>query len=174
MASSSGHNRLFEHDSRPLISTQSASSDRVESPSQDHSPNLRDLGSSNSGHVHNTHLPQFMSRIPELQALAIDALSQDWQGQSMYMFPPFPLLKKVIQKLCVTQEGEIILIVPGSHQSRGSHTYSYCVWTILASFYTTQIYSHNRDSSRTESRTICTHGGSHAALPSIRLFRGGL
>ena len=59
------------------------------------------MGTSNSGHVatlHNAHLSQFMSQIPEPQALVIDALSQDWQGRSMYMFPPFPLLNKVIQK----------------------------------------------------------------------------
>ena len=33
-----------------------------------------------------------MSPVLESRALAIDALSQDWQGRSMYMFPPFPLL----------------------------------------------------------------------------------
>ena len=62
--------------------------------------------------VHNTHLPQFMSPVPEPRALAIDALSQDWQARSMYMFPPFPLLNKVIQKLRTTQTGEVILIAP--------------------------------------------------------------
>ena len=62
--------------------------------------------------VHNMHLPQFMSPVPELRALAIDALSQDWQGRLMYMFPPFPLISKVIQKLNTTQEGEVILIAP--------------------------------------------------------------
>ena len=30
--------------------------------------------------VHNMHLPQFMSPVLESQALAIDALSQNWQG----------------------------------------------------------------------------------------------
>ena len=49
--------------------------------------------------VSNSHLPRFMSPIPEPRALAVDALSQDWQGRSMYMFYPFPLLSKVIQKL---------------------------------------------------------------------------
>ena len=48
---------------------------------------------------HNTHLLQFMSPIPEPQALAVDALPQPWQGRSMYMFPPFPLHNEVIQKL---------------------------------------------------------------------------
>ena len=62
--------------------------------------------------VHNTHLPQFMSPGQEPLVLAIDTLSQDWQGRSMYMFPPFPLLNKVIQKLRTTQTGEVILIAP--------------------------------------------------------------
>ena len=62
--------------------------------------------------VHNTLLLQFISPIPEPLALAVDALSQDWQGRSMYTFPPFPLLNKVIQKLRATQEAEVILVAP--------------------------------------------------------------
>ena len=38
----------------------------------------------------NSHLPRFVSPILEPRALAVDALSQDWQGRSMYMFPPVP------------------------------------------------------------------------------------
>ena len=56
-----------------------ANNDRVESPSRDHSLNLRDLGAATVdmfATVYNTPLPQFMSPIPELQALAIHALSQ--------------------------------------------------------------------------------------------------
>ena len=53
-----------------------------------------------------------MSPIPEPRALAVDALSQDWEGRSMYMFPPFPLLNKVIQKLRSTQVAEVILVAP--------------------------------------------------------------
>ena len=60
--------------------------------------------------THNTRLLQFMSAIQEPQALALVALSQDWQGRSVYMFPPFPLLNKVIQKLRATQAAEVILI----------------------------------------------------------------
>ena len=40
--------------------------------------------------VSNSHLRRFMSPVLEPQTLAVDALSQDWQGRSMYMFPPFP------------------------------------------------------------------------------------
>ena len=60
----------------------------------------------------NSHLPRFMSPIPEPRALAVDALSQDWQGRSMYMFPPFPLINKVMQKLRSTQVAEVILVAP--------------------------------------------------------------
>ena len=60
--------------------------------------------------VSNSHLPRFMSLIPDPRAIAVDALSQDWQGRSMYIFPPFPLLNKVIQKLRATQKAEVILI----------------------------------------------------------------
>ena len=62
--------------------------------------------------VSNSHLHRFMSPIPETRALAVGALSQDWQGRSMYMFPPFPLLNKVIQRLRSTQTAEVILIAP--------------------------------------------------------------
>ena len=60
--------------------------------------------------IHNMHLPQFISSVPKPRALAIDALSQDWLGRSMYMFPPFSLLSEVIQKLRTTQEFEVILM----------------------------------------------------------------
>ena len=71
--------------------------------------------------VHNMHLPYYMSPVPEPQALTIDAASQDWQGWSMYMFPPFPLLSQVIQKPRTTQEGKVILIAPGVHHYCGFH-----------------------------------------------------
>ena len=62
--------------------------------------------------VHNIRLLQFMSLILEPLALAVGALSQDWQGRSLYMFPPFPLINKVIQKLLAIQEEKVIPIVP--------------------------------------------------------------
>ena len=60
----------------------------------------------------NSHLPRFMSPVPEPRALAVDSLSQDWQGRSMYMFSPFPLLNRVMQKLRSTQAAEVILVAP--------------------------------------------------------------
>ena len=115
----------------------------------------------------NSHLPWFMSPIPEPRALAVDALSQDWQGMSMYMFPPFPLLNKAIQKLWSTQAAEVILIAPWwPKQSWFPHLLRLCVDHNPCSFPTVEIFcpSRIRSMSRTESRTICTHGGSHATL----------
>ena len=39
--------------------------------------------------VHNTHLPKFMALVLEPRALAIDALSQDWQGGQCTCFHRF-------------------------------------------------------------------------------------
>ena len=77
--------------------------------------------------VSNSHLPRFMSPVPEPRALAVDALSQDWQGMSMYMFPPFPL------KLRSTQAAEVILIAPWwPKQSWFPHLLRLCVEHPLA------------------------------------------
>ena len=116
--------------------------------------------------VLNSHLSRFMSPILELRALAADALSQDWQGRSMYMFPPFSLLK-VIQKLRSTQAAEVILVPPWWPKQSwfSTPTLSLC-GSPLCAFPTVEIFcpSRIRSMSRTESHTICTHGGSHATL----------
>ena len=58
------------------------------------------------------------------------ALSQDWQGRSIYIFPPFPMLNKVIQKLRTIQTGEVILIAPWwPSQPWFSHLLLLRVWT---------------------------------------------
>ena len=76
----------------------------------------------------NSHLPRFMSPVPEPRALAVDALSQDWQRRSMYMFPPFPLLSKVMQKLRSTQVAEVVLVAPWwPSQSWFPHLLRLCV-----------------------------------------------
>ena len=76
----------------------------------------------------NSHLPRFMSPVLEPRALAVDALSQDWQGRSIYMFPPFPLLSKVLQKLRLTQVAEVILVAPWwPSQSWFPHLLRLCV-----------------------------------------------
>ena len=104
MATNLGHSHsgqtisgLSKRDSGPPILAEPAHNNRVESPPRKSEPDLRDLGTLSMDMfdtVHNTHLPQFMSPILEPRALGIDALSQDWQGRSMFMFPLFPCLAK--------------------------------------------------------------------------------
>ena len=89
------HSGLPQYNSRPVISAEPAYHNRVESPPRISESNIQAVGDSSSEHVchsHNTCLRQFMSQVPEPRAVAIDALSQDWQGRSMYMFPLFPLM----------------------------------------------------------------------------------
>ena len=129
------YSRLSERDSRPPISSESANIDRVVPASRD-SEIFRIWGTPEVDMfptVSNSHLPRFMSPIPEPRALAVDALSQDWQGRSMYMFPRFPLLNKVIQKLQSTQAAEVVLIAPWwPSQSWFPHLLRLCVEHPLA------------------------------------------
>ena len=109
------HSRLPERDSRPPISSESANTDRVVPTPRDRETHLQVWGTPEVdmfATLSNSHLPRFMSPVPEPRALAVDALSQDWQGRSVYMFPPFPLLSKVVQKLRSTQVAEVILVAP--------------------------------------------------------------
>ena len=118
--------------------------------------------------VHNTHLSQFMSPILEPQALPIDALSQDCQGRLMYMFPPFPLLSKVIQNLRTIQKGEVILIPPWwPSQLWFPHLLHLCVDQPLFFTYCWDLLSQ-------QGYVSGMQRGSHAALPSSRIFKRSL
>ena len=48
-----------------------------------------------------------------------------------------------------------------------------CLWSSLGLYRTAQICCFSQGTSWTGSRTICIHGGSHAALPDSRIFRRG-
>ena len=113
---SKAYPRLSERDSRQPISSEPATYRQSGPSTQDRGSYLQGLGHTRSVHMFatllNSHLPRFMSPIPEPRALAVDALSQGWQGRSMYLFPPFPLLSKVIQELRSTQAAEVVLIAP--------------------------------------------------------------
>ena len=84
------HSRLSERDSRPPISSESANTDRVVPPSRDRGTHLQGLGHTRSRHVCNTvELPPSSVHVSnsEPRALAVDALSQDWQGGQCTCFP---------------------------------------------------------------------------------------
>ena len=59
----------------------------------------------------NTRLPLYFSPVPDDQALAVDAMSQDWSLWDLHMFPPFPLLPAVVRKLH-RPHANVTLIVP--------------------------------------------------------------
>ena len=77
--------RLSERDSRPPISSEAANSDRVVPTPRD-SYICRVWGTLEIdmyATVSNSLLPRLMSPIPDPRAIAVDALSQVWQGRSM-------------------------------------------------------------------------------------------
>ena len=56
-------------------------------------------------------LPQFVSPVPD--AVAVDALSLQWEDLDDYAFPPAAILGKVVEKLRDSHCKRIILIAPG-------------------------------------------------------------
>ena len=123
--------------------------------------------------VHNMHLPQFMSLVPEPRAQAIDALSQDWQGRSMYNVH-VSTISPAQQSDSEAQDH------PGGRGD--THSPLVAVTTVVLTF-TMSVCGppmplsvpprpgHNRAISRAASRTICKHGGSHAATKQQDFFR---
>ena len=61
----------------------------------------------------NNKLPQFVSPVPDTLAVAVDALSLQWEGVDAYAFPPAAILGKVVEKLQDSHCKRIILIAPG-------------------------------------------------------------
>ena len=181
MATNSGHShpcqahsRLSKRDrsSGPPISAEPAHNNRVKAAPRNSDPDLRDAGNSNLATVHNTHLPQFVSPIPEPRALAIDALSQDWQGRSMFMFPPFPLLSKVIQKLRTSQEGEVILAPWWPSQPWFPHLLRLCVDHPLFFLYSRDLLTQQ---GYVSGKSYCLHAWRLSCNSTKQQdFRGGL
>ena len=66
-----------------------------------------DLFASRTSH----QLPRYMAWKADPDALAVNALVQDWTDKQAYAFPPFPLIGKVLQKLRVL-EIDLVLICP--------------------------------------------------------------
>jgi len=61
----------------------------------------------------NSRLCQFVSPYPDQEALAVDALSMDWNGLGLvYAFPPFKAVGEVIRKWNCSSGIQMILIAP--------------------------------------------------------------
>ena len=60
---------------------------------------------------HDHQLPNYFSWIPDPQAMGTDAFSIPWKFNLCYLFPPFPLIQKCIQKIKGDQT-DALLITP--------------------------------------------------------------
>ena len=60
---------------------------------------------------HNHQLPNYFSWISDPQAMGTDAFSIPWKFNLCYLFPPFPLIQKCIQKIKQDQT-DALLITP--------------------------------------------------------------
>ena len=60
---------------------------------------------------HNHQLPNYFSWIPDPRAMETDAFSIPWKFNLCYLYPPFPLIQKCIQKIKQDQT-DALLITP--------------------------------------------------------------
>ena len=60
----------------------------------------------------NKRLQNYMSPHADPQAVAVDALLQDWSNADLYAFPPFAILRKVINKFRNSPNSRMTLIAP--------------------------------------------------------------
>lgn len=59
----------------------------------------------------NNQMPRYASWKPDPNASLIDALSQSWENEYFYAFPPFSLIPKCLEKI-VADEANGVLVVP--------------------------------------------------------------
>jgi hypothetical protein len=59
----------------------------------------------------NNRLPQYMSHVPDLKALAVNALAISWDSMNAYAFPLTPLIQAVLNKV-MTDKVHLCLIAP--------------------------------------------------------------
>ena len=58
----------------------------------------------------NTHLPLYVSYLPDPEALTVDAFSLDWSTYKFYAFPPFSLVSRCLQKIRMDKATGIIVV----------------------------------------------------------------
>jgi hypothetical protein len=59
----------------------------------------------------NTQLPRFVSWKPDPKAEAFDAFTLDWKEFTSYVFPPFSMIGRCLQKIALDQ-AECVMVVP--------------------------------------------------------------
>ena len=69
-----------------------------------------------------TKLPLYFSPVPDSAAYAVDVLSCDWKGLSLYIFPPVLVLTTLLRKIAA-EPCQVLLIAPFSHPRFSSGTW---------------------------------------------------
>ena len=169
-SSSQTHSGLPQCDSRLVISAEPAHHNRVESPPRDCESDIQTVRNSSSGHV--CHSPLHAS-LPVYVSSSIALSTGD-------RCPVTVLAREVdvhVFTISPAQQSHSEAQDPsGGPGDTRNPLVAVCVWTVQTSFRTAETCCHNRDIlvSQAPSRTICTHEGSHAALPRSRIFEKGL
>ena len=60
----------------------------------------------------NSKCPLFVSPVPDPRAWAVDALSVDFQGLEAYVYPPQPLLPRILQKFQLVSQCRLLVVAP--------------------------------------------------------------
>ena len=172
---SKAYPRLSERDSRPPILPEPANTDRVVPTHRDREAYLQGLGHTRSRHVCNTvelspstvHVSNSGAKSPS-GGCSVSRLA----GEVNVHVPPFSPAQQSHSETSLHSGGKSsshsLLVAEPIVVS--TPTTSLCAFSTIEIFCPSRI----RSMSWTESRTICTHGGSHATLQSSRLFRRGL
>ena len=110
---SSSHSRQIQHSCRPPLKTRQ---DRMGSGSNSCEFSIPDAQLPKAfvdlfATRFNHRLPLYVSPVQDYKALAIDALSMDWNHLHAYAFPPFILIPAVLEKIRQHQ-CRIVLIAP--------------------------------------------------------------
>ena len=60
----------------------------------------------------NKQLKKYVTWFPDPEAVASDAFSFSWQSYSPYIFPPFSLVPRILQKIEEEKVSKVLMIVP--------------------------------------------------------------
>ena len=111
------HSGLAEHGSRQAILFRPDHSNRMVPPSRDFPSYMQQVASAPDRPVCHEVQQQVtsvsVSPVPDPLAVAVDALSFQWEDLDAYAFPPAAILGKVVEKLQDSPCKRIILIAPG-------------------------------------------------------------
>ena len=65
----------------------------------------------------NYQLTPFVSYKPDPEVMSVDAFTINWKSWNFYAFPPFALITRVLQKICVDEATGVIIVPLWSTQA---------------------------------------------------------